>query len=119
MPAATRCQTWRALVVARLWTLSDACNDHAGGDPEAWAECGGEAGMLDDRLTRLGDPALDAWVDGDESILEKLEQERPIPLTGEATAGDNSKKKDTVARAAIVATDNVAEANGDDYLPGL
>lgn len=75
--------------------------------------------MLDDRLTRLGDPALDAWVDGDESILEKLEQERPIPLTGEATAGDNSKKKDTVARAAIVATDNVAEANGDDYLPGL
>ncbi len=107
------------LVVARLWTLSDACNDHAGGHPEAWAECEGEAGMLDDRLTRLGDPALDAWVDGDESILEKLEQERPIPLTGEATAGDNSKKKDTVARAAIVATDNVAVANGDDYLPGL
>ena len=107
------------LVVARLWTLSDACNDHAGGHPEALAECEGEAGMLDDRLTRLGDPALDAWVDGDESILEKLEQERPIPLTGEATAGDNSKKKDTVARAAIVATDNVAVANGDDYLPGL
>lgn len=77
----------------------------------AWAE--------QNPAEKYGETVLDAWVDGDKFILEKLEQEHPIPLAVEATAGDNGKKEDTAARAAIVATDSVAEANGDDYLPGL
>lgn len=62
--------------IADLWSYADVSAQRgrtAGDGAESWLGQARHANTLADILNRLGDPVLDAWAEGDEFMLERLE----------------------------------------------
>lgn len=68
--------------VADLWAFEDVCSRRAArGDEDAenWAYRGRDAHELSGILNRFNDPILDGWSNGDEFMIERLEEELEAP----------------------------------------
>lgn len=68
--------------VADLWAFEDVCSRRAArGDEDAenWAYRGRDAHELSGILNRFNDPILDGWSNGDEFVIERLEEELEAP----------------------------------------
>lgn len=107
--------------VADLWAFEDVCRRRASRDDDeaaSWGSRARDAHELSDILNRFKDPVLDAWVDGDEFMIEKLTEIKPKP-TAPKTAHDSSKARAAEILRTSYAVDNAREATGDDFMPGF